>query len=386
MKHSAFIFIDSLRVMIFVSVQLLIAITNSILMKRGDKFEKSNSQAKVSMLVPTRNEERTIKQCVQFLLSQTYDNLEIIVLNDDSTDQTAEILNRIKSPKLRVIGGKDLPGGWIGKSWACEQLSEQAGGDYVLFIDADTILEPDTIRCAMSVMTQEKLDLLTLMIKNQTASFGEQITVPFATYSIFTILPLAIPYLFPRSQTFCTANGKFMLFRKQFYDKIGGHRSIFDNAVEDIALAKLVKKNSGKWRMYDGSKLISSRMYDSFQEAYQGFTKNYFALFNYRLLVALFVWFWIGLITYYPFGFIVSSLIKGSYQSEFYYAIIAIIITALLWLLTSIKFRFPKRFLVYYPVIIAIAIITGLRSIILTISGKTVWKDRIIKRRRFRLI
>lgn len=177
-----------------------------------------------------------------------------------------------------------------------------------------------------------------------------------------------------------------MLFRKQVYNKIGGHQAKFDHAVEDVALAKLIKKHGGRWRLYDGVNLITSRMYESFIEAYQGFTKNYFGLFNYRLLVALFVWCWMGLITFYPIAIIISAIVKSNYNHAFWFSTIAVTLTVFLWLITSLKFKFPKRIIFYYPAIILVAITIGLHSIILTISGKTSWKDRKIRRRKFRLI
>ena len=365
--------------MVFISVQLIIGITNLILMKRLDKFPKSNKHPKVSILLPARDEEKTIENCVNSLIEQDYDNLEIIVLNDNSVDRTDEILNSIKSERLRVIVGKPLPETWLGKSWACHQLALEASGDLFLFTDADTIYQPDTISKAVNAMEKEKTDLITAVNHNQVKSFGEQITIPFIVYSIFTILPLLVAYLFPKSKSFSAANGKFMLFRKEFYQKIGGHQTIKESAIEDVELARITKANGGKWRLFDVSNLITSRMYYGFSDCLQGFTKNYFALFGYKILVALFVWCWVGLITFYPLVVVIGSIITRGYNRGFVFAGVAIIETCVLWILTSIKFRFPWHQFLLYPITVLVSIFIGLRSMILTIVNKTSWKGRKLK-------
>ena len=379
-------FVDSPGVMIFLLVQVLIAITNAILMKRLGRFPKAKRNPKVSILVPARNEAETIGKCIDSLLEQDYPNLEIIVLSDNSTDRTEAILNNLKSERLRVINGKPLPDAWIGKSWACQQLANEANSELILFTDADTTFQPKTIGYAVDALEKGNIDLLTATIRNDTITLGEKITVPFPTWSIFSILPLFIAYLLPRSTAFSAANGKFMFFRKEVYERIGGHTAIRNNAVEDIELGKLVKKNGYRWRLLDASNLISCRMYHSLAESIQGFTKNYFALFGYKLFVALFVWIWLGIITWHPIVTILSHILTGNFLSGFWYPLVSILATGFLWLLTSLKFNFPIHLFLLYPLIITVSGYIGLRSIFLTLTGQTVWKGRKIARRKIRLI
>lgn len=386
MKIFSLTFVDSLRVMIFLLVQVLIALTNILLMKRLGKFPKANRQPKVSILVPARNEEETIQDCINSLLKQDYANFELIVLNDNSNDRTEEILNSIQSNRLRIIKGKTLPESWIGKSWACHQLAAEATGEYLLFTDADTIHHPTTLTKTIDAMETRNIDLLTANIRNKTITFGEMITIPFPAWSIFTILPLAVAYALPKSTAFSAANGKFMLFRKKVYEQIGGHQVIRNNAVEDIELAKLIKKNGNKWRLIDASNLVSCRMYHNFSEAVQGFTKNYFALFGYKILVALFVWVWLTIITWHPIIAVLNHLQNSSFNNPFWYAIISIIASSFLWFLTSLKFGFPLYLFLFYPLIFTTSIFIGFRSIIMTITGRSVWKDRRLKKSKIRLI
>lgn len=365
--------------MIFIAVQGLIAIINAILMKKLEKFRRTDKKPKVSVLVPARNEERTIEKCIDSLINQSYDNLEIIVLNDNSVDKTVEILNKLKSEKLKVIEGKLLPEDWLGKSWACHQLSEMASGDFLLFTDADTEYKPETISCAVNAMVKENADLITAVHHNQVKTIGEKITVSFPVYCIFTILPLAIAYLLSRVEAFASGNGKFMMFKKEFYQKIGGHQAIRENIVEDVALARLTKKNGGKWRILDATNLISSRMYCNFTEALEGFTKNYFAIFGYKILLNVFIWMWIGLITFQPIVIFVTNLLRANYNSDFIYSVISVGITCFMWLLLAIKFRFPLHIFLLYPLTIAMAIFIGFRSMILTMTNRALWKGRRLK-------
>jgi chlorobactene glucosyltransferase len=192
-------------------------------------------------------------------------------------------------------------------------------------------------------------------------------------------LPLAIAYLLSKSKAFSSANGKFMLFRKDFYNKIGGHQAIKEDIVEDVALARITKANKGKWRIFDATNLITSRMYYNFSEALEGFTKNYFALFGYKILLTLFIWTWIGIITFVPLVNVIRSLMTGSYSPSFIYSIISVGITCFMWLLLSIKFRFPLHLFLLYPVTIATSIFIGFRSMILTMSNRALWKGRRLK-------
>jgi len=279
-----------------------------------------------------------------------------------------------------------LPANWTGKSWACQQLASEASGELIFFTDADTIHHPSTIAYAVDAMEANKVDLLTAIVRNEVVTFGEMITIPFPTYSIFTFLPLVVAYTLPKSTAFSAANGKFMFFRKKVYEQIGGHAAIRNNAVEDIELGKLIKKNGYRWRLVDASRLVYCRMYQNFSEALQGFTKNYFALFGYQLLVALFVWLWLALITWYPLVAITIHIMANRYNDQFCYAVGSIMATSFLWLLTSLKFSFPIYLFLPYPVIITITLFIGLRSMTMTILGRTIWKGRQLPKKKIRLI
>ncbi|MEO0075717.1 MAG: glycosyltransferase, partial [candidate division WOR-3 bacterium] len=285
---------------------------------------------------------------------------------------------------LKVLLGENLPSDWNGKAWAAYQLAKQASGELLLFSDADTEYHRATLSYAVSAMHKTNADLLTIINHNKVKSFGEKITVPFGTWSILTLLPLSIAYLWRKNQALAAGNGKFLLFKRDCYDHIGGYAAVKDNAIEDVALVKLVKANGYKWRIFDGTNLVSARMYHNFAEALMGFTKNYFALFGYKILVALFVWLWMGIITFAPLFRIVHSLAQTLYNPALTYSVISVLATALLWIILSIKLKYPWYLFLLYPLIIGVSIFIGLRSIVFTITQKTTWKDRRLRHRKIR--
>ena len=135
-------------IVIFLSVILAIEVSNFITLRRVYHGSILISEPMVSVLIPARNEELNIRECVVSVLSQDYDNYELLVLDDNSEDKTHDILISImeETKKLKVLRGAELPAGWAGKNWACHQLSEAANGELLLFIDADTRMKNGCIR------------------------------------------------------------------------------------------------------------------------------------------------------------------------------------------------------------------------------------------------
>jgi len=377
--------VSPMGVLAFVGALLVIEITNSVLMRRLRSFRWSGKKRRVSVLVPARDEEHTIGQCVRSLLAQDYPDFEVIVLDDDSEDRTAEVLSEIESGRLRVLPGQPLPEGWTGKSWACSQLAEAAGGELLFFADADTVREPDTLCQSVAALESLRADFISAIPRNEVRTLGEQLTVPFIIWSVMAILPLAVAYLLPRSGAFSAAHGKFMLFRREAYEEVGGHSEVRAEAAEDLALCRLVRVAGLKWRLLDATECVSTRMYHGFKEALQGFSKNYFALFDYSVLAASFVWCWILVITWHP---LITATVLGlhhDFSAEFYAAALTIPVSAAIWLMVSIKMRLPWHLFLLYPLTMTIASWIGFRSMALTIAGRTTWKGRSLVRHRVKL-
>ena len=241
----------------------------------------------VSVLVPARNEERNIGNCVSSLLAQDYPSKEIIVLDDDSSDQTASIVEAMAAENqgLTLVKGKPLPPGWIGKNYACHQLAQLAHGEWFLFTDADTIHSPCSISASLRGAIQEEADFLSLIPHIVTGSFWEKVLLPVIPFGLLGFWPISLMNSLPYPRV-AMALGPFMLVKKEAYLKAGGYEAIHDNIVDDIALAREVKRAGGRIALMDGTDLVSVRFYRNFREIWDGLSKSIFGALDYSLFTA----------------------------------------------------------------------------------------------------
>jgi len=242
----------------------------------------------VSICIPARNEEKNIRACVEAALGQDYPRLEVIVLDDRSTDSTATQLNRIASRDSRLlpIRGKELPAGWAGKPHALFQASAAAHGEWLCFVDADTFLAPNAISACYAKADEIHADLLTTMNEQILGSFWEKAVMPL----VMTALSVGFS---PRkvndpARRDAVANGQFILIRRTVYDAIGGHEKVKDQIVEDKAISEQVKWNGYRLVIADGRDFIRTRMYTDLPSMWEGWTKNiYLGLSGHPALLLL---------------------------------------------------------------------------------------------------
>ncbi|MCX8054158.1 MAG: glycosyltransferase [Ignavibacteria bacterium] len=243
----------------------------------------------VSVLIPARNEENNLPILVNDILSQNYPNLEIIIYNDASNDDTGIIAGNFskKYSFIKVINGISLPEGWYGKPYACWNLGKHAKGDYLLFLDADVRISGNILLRSISYMQSKKLGLISIFPKQVMVSFGEKLVVPLMNIILLSLLPLVTV----RSRFFpslSAANGQFMLYNRDTYNKFNPYEQFKSNRVEDIAIAYFLKKNRVPVACFLGDDEITCRMYSSFSEAIKGFAKNVISFFRNSTLFALF--------------------------------------------------------------------------------------------------
>jgi chlorobactene glucosyltransferase len=231
----------------------------------------------ISVCVPARNEERNIRRCIEGILNQDYPNIEVIVLDDRSTDSTPQILADIASrdSRLRPISGSDLPAGWAGKPHALFQASASARAAddaWLCFIDADTFLSPETLSSCYNKATETKADMFTIMTFQILGSFWEKTVMPLVMTALSVgFSPRKVND--PKTKD-AIANGQFILIKRSIYDAIGGHESVKDQIVEDKAISEQVKWNGYRLIVADGMKVAKTRMYTSLPEMWEGWTKN----------------------------------------------------------------------------------------------------------------
>jgi len=235
---------------------------------------------KVSILIPARNEEKNIRKCLTDVFNQDYKNKEVILLDDNSADGTKKIASEfLKNNPLKIIDGKELPEGWIGKNWACHQLAQNSLGSYMLFLDADVELHSTAVSSAVSEVIKNDLVLVSVFSTQRIKTFGERLIVPLMNWLLLAFLPLIFVFT-SSNKSFVAANGQFMLWRRREYFTIGGHKFVFNKPVEDMELAREVKKRNLRMKTLLGGKKIYCRMYYSFNDAIKGFSKNFYPGFN----------------------------------------------------------------------------------------------------------
>ncbi len=239
----------------------------------------------VSVLIPARNEEKNILRLLQSIHEQDYQNYEVIILDDDSTDKTYQICAAFagKHTNFRVIKGNILPRGWLGKNYACYQLAAKAKGNFLLFVDADEEIHTGLINSAIHRMYANKLSLLSLFANQQMHTVGERMVVPLMHYILLNLLPLRLIYLI-KHPSVAAASGQFMLFDAGHYRQYQWHEQVKHKVVEDVEIMRLVKaaRRNGEALLANG--MISCRMYTNYRDAVDGFSKNFLAAFNYNII------------------------------------------------------------------------------------------------------
>jgi chlorobactene glucosyltransferase len=231
---------------------------------------------RVSVLLPARNESANITPCVESLIHQDYSNLEVIVLDDHSSDDTGLKLDHLlqKYPQLRVIHGQEKPPeGWNGKSYACHRLASAATGEWLLFTDADTVHTPGSVRLGLGCAISLNVDMLSAFPRQRAESWGERLMVPFIL-GFLTMVGLDFRGIWRGQCGRTAANGQYLLVKATAYRQLGGHAAIYRELVDDIALAQAFRRANRRIALVDGTRMLSCRMYHSAREVWDGFSKN----------------------------------------------------------------------------------------------------------------
>lgn len=228
---------------------------------------------KVSVLIPARNEDSNLQKNLPLWLEQNYHNLEVLVLNDQSEDSTQKVIE-LFSPKILSFEGKPLPQGWVGKNWACHQLSQNASGEILLFADADVSPAKNAVSETVATMQNYHLDSLSFFLKQTFSHWTSKAVLPWALqFPVLAWAPLFLNRFF-NFLSLTIGNGQWFTFTKETYSKIGGHEAVKTSIIEDISLAKLVHQHGGSHRLFISPQSASVEMYSDWATLRDGLTKN----------------------------------------------------------------------------------------------------------------
>lgn len=242
----------------------------------------------VSIVVPARNEARDLPGCLASLLAQDYPAMELIVVDDESTDRTFEVAEQVlrDRPHARALRGRPRPSpDWLGKSWALTEGVESAKGEWLLFIDADIDHHPSTVRKAVADALRRGVDAYSIMPTIECHSLWDRITMPLFALLCGLVEPL--DYVNHPERRGARLSGAFILIRREVYDRIGGHAAVAGEILEDMALGERLKAfGRPAWLTYTHD-LTRTRMYDSYHDLWQGLVRLSFPMMHYRVSLLL---------------------------------------------------------------------------------------------------
>lgn len=337
---------------------------------------------KVSILIPARNEERNIARCLEAVLAQDYANFEVIVTDDQSEDRTAAMVQAYaqRDPRVRLIAGAPLPAGWKGKGWALWQAHQQARGDWVVLLDADTRLYPSALTQLLNFAIENKIDFLNPTPFFVLGSFWERVLQPF----IWDFVLLRFPRIlinwakFPDNMAF----GPCLVIRKSIYDAVEGHRRVCHSILEDVLLSKEIKKAGYKTYVVNGAAIYEVRMYTNLREVLNGWTKTAFASMNYNLplmILAIVGMFCAAALPFLTLPIAAYAYILNGSETAWWFLIAgAFQCTALLGrrFLKDVYYQFPLRYIVTHPFAVFFVIYMQIDSTYKYYFGTITWKGR----------
>ena len=297
--------------------------------------EIRDSDPLVSVLIPARNEEDNIGKCLMSLLDQDYRNIEILVLDDNSTDSTSEVIKRISKThkNIKFLKGKKLPKGWTGKNYACHQLFKESKGEYLFFTDADTIHSKNSVSSALSCLVHNELDIISASPRQIMRSFHERMVNGLTNFQV--LIPPLLIIEKSKIPIYGSGVGSLMLFRRSVYRKFGGHKEVRTSCIEDTSISKFFIKMGYKFMIFNGVKTYSTRLHQNFTEIYDSFCRVFLGNFNNNRFVVSLIVLVLSVFFLFPFILLTALPLFNFDSSIFFYTNLSLLVFQVLLILLT---------------------------------------------------
>ncbi len=269
-----------LALAILLAPMVAVAAVNLLAAPRLHRVAGRSHGPAVSVLVPARDEAENLRRLLPALLASDYVDLEILVLDDDSADETHAVISGFAASdsRIRVIAGSPPPDGWTGKNWACHQLADSAQGEILLFCDADMLPGPHAVARTVAALQESRADALTAIPRHERGGRFEQAVIPLvATVPVAALLPLPLVAR-TRTVSLSVGNGQWFAWRREAYHRVGGHRRVRSDVLEDVRLARIAKRSRLRLAAFVAPRDLAVRMYRDQAGTRQGFRKNLYPL------------------------------------------------------------------------------------------------------------
>jgi glycosyltransferase involved in cell wall biosynthesis len=345
---------------------------------------------RITVCVPARNEEANLEACVRSILASTERDIEVLVYDDQSTDNTPTILAKLiaSDPRVRAAQVTPLPAGWNGKQHACWRMSEQAtrsesGGQWLCFTDADVRFEPNCLADALAFAQSQKADMVSTFPRQITGSLAERLAVPMIFFILFSYLPM------PRMRTTrdpaaSAACGQFILVSRNAYEKAGGHEAFKNSMHDGVKMPREVRKAGFHTDLFDGTHLVSVRMYRGLAQTWRGFAKNAFeGLGSVGLLMFITVVHllahvlpWI-IVPWALLGRLAPSTFASPTDLAALFAVSCVAMAVLQRFLLARRFQQGLTPVLLHPLGVLMMTMIQWHSLYLSLTGKRAWRGRV---------
>ncbi|WP_406697280.1 glycosyltransferase family A protein [Singulisphaera sp. Ch08] len=363
-------------------LSLVVAIQFSATLRRitwnPPRDDGSTHEAKVSVVIPARDEEQDIAQALQSVLNQVGVDLEVVVINDHSSDRTGAIVDSLAATdsRLKILHNPALPPGWLGKCNAMQQAAALTSGDYLLFTDADVIHDPSSMVTALAEMGRSRLDFFSLFPRVDCLSVWENVLAPVFVGGMVQYATTGIEAGDSRD---AVAAGAFMMVRSTAFRAVGGFEPIRSEMFDDVSLARLLKASGYRIGFRAAPQLLQVRLFKGNRHAFWGMTKNILEVLGGRLWLAPFVMLLPVFVFWTPLLAFAVGLIQGNRLLVAVAAFTYLIQYSLLWLGWRL-FSFHPIKVLLFPLVAVVVASCLIRALYYqTFKGAVRWRGRTVR-------